>query len=1127
MSLLTNTRFLPLFVTQFLGAFNDNLFKNALLIFLFFYATKDFGIPREIMMPLGAGLFILPFMLFSATAGQLADKYPMHQMIRIVKICEVGIMGIGALGLAVENIYLMLGALFLMGTQSTFFGPLKYASLPLLVSKSSLIGANAWIEAGTFLSILLGTLAGSLAIALPQGVEIVTVSMLLVAVVGVLTSWKVPSLMAADPAIEVKYNPVSQTIRLIRDARKTPTLLLIILGISWFWFLGATFLSQFPTFAAEVVQGDEKTVALMLALFSVGIGMGSFLCARWMKGEISALYVPIAAIVMAIGSMDLYFSANRFIAADVQGLEQLIGSYQGLWVLFDLLLVSTAGGVFIVPLYTLLQERSAEANRAQMIAANNVLNAAFMVVSSLIVMALLALGVTIQGVFLVTGLLSVVVAIFVCGLLPKDLVVSLIRLFFKTFYKVEVVGQENWPKRGEKAVIVANHVSFLDGPLMVAFGPDALFPINTHIYNSWWGGLSKYFARMLPIDPSNPFAAKTLIHKVVEGNSLMIFPEGRITVTGTLMKVYPGPATIADRAGAKIIPVRIEGAQFSRLSRLRGVFPLRWFPKITVRVLEPVSLELPAELKGKARRQLGAQKLYDILSDMMYATSNNLNNTLYQALLDARSTYGGKHLVVEDHKTISRPIDYNRLVKGAKVLGYKIAKITQERETVGVLLPNAVGAVVTFFALQAYHRVPAILNFSVGSKMMDLACKTAGVKTILTSKEFIRLAKLDGALAELEKSYQIVFLEDIKEKLTLWDKVSGIMQRYPSGSMSPDEPAVVLFTSGSEGTPKGVVLSHRNILSNIAQVGARIDFNPRDIIFNALPIFHSFGMTGGMLLPVLSGLKTFMYPSPLHYRIIPELVYDINATVLFGTDTFLASYGKRADPYDFYSVRYFVAGAEKVKAETRQLYMQKFGKAILEGYGATECGPVLAVNTPMHFKIGSVGRLMPQLQHRLEPVPGVEEGERLWVKGPNVMLGYYRAEKPAVLEEPEDGWYDTGDIVTIDAEGYVCIQGRAKRFIKTGGEMVSLTAVEQLIDELWPDYGHAAAGRPDPKKGEQLVLVTEYPEADRKQVLAAIQARGLSELTCPKVIMIVKKLPFLGTGKLDYRAIAELVQAEG
>ena len=1122
MSLLTNKRFFPLFVTQFLGAFNDNLFKNALLIFLFFYASQDFGIPRDIMMPLGAGLFILPFMLFSATAGQLADKYPMHLMIRAVKVCEVGIMAMGCVGIAIENIYLMIGALFLMGTQSTFFGPLKYASLPRLVDKKSLIGANAWIEAGTFLSILLGTLAGSLAIALPNGVMVVTVALLIVAIAGVVSGWKVPGLEPANASLKVGLNPISQTARLISEAKRTPTLLFIIMGISWFWFLGATFLSQFPTFAAEVVQGDEQTVALLLALFSVGIGIGSFLCTRWMKGEISALYVPLAAIVLALGSMDLYFSANRFIESGLTGLSALVQTYQGIWVLSDLLVISGAGGVFIVPLYTLLQERSPDANRAQMIAANNIINAAFMVASSLVVMALLAIGVSLQGVFLVIGILSIAVAVLICGLLPRDLTVSIARLFFKTFYKVEVIGEENWPKNGEKAVIVANHVSFLDGPLMVAFGPDALFPINTHIFNKWWGGLSKYFAKMLPIDPTNPYSAKTLIHKVAEGNSLMIFPEGRITVTGTLMKIYPGPATIADRAGAKVVPVRIEGAQFSKFSRLKGVLPLRWFPKITIRVLEPVSLEIPEDVRGRKRREIGAQKLYDIMSDTVYATSANLNNSLYGALFDASKSFGAKQSVVEDHKTISRPIDYATLIKGAKVLGRKVAQFTEAKEAVGVLLPNAVGSVVTFFALQAYQRIPAMLNFSVGAEMMRLACETAGVKTILTSREFIRLAKLDGAIAMLEQQYKIVYLDDIKAELSLIDKLKGLSHRFDRSAVNPDDPAVILFTSGSEGTPKGVVLSHRNILANIAQIGARIDFSPRDIFFNALPIFHSFGMTGGMLLPVLSGLKTFMYPSPLHYRIIPELVYDINATVVFGTDTFLANYGKRADPYDFYSVRYFVAGAEKVKRETRELYMEKFGKSILEGYGATECSPVLAVNTPMHFKMGSVGRLMPQLQHKLEPVPGVEEGGRLWVKGPNVMLGYYRVDNPQVLDAPEDGWYDTGDIVTVDEQGFVTIQGRAKRFIKTGGEMVSLTAVEQLVSDLWPGFVHAAVGRPDPKKGEQLVLVTEYAEADRKALLASVQERNLSELMCPKAIILVKKMPLLGTGKLDYTSIAEL-----
>jgi acyl-[acyl-carrier-protein]-phospholipid O-acyltransferase/long-chain-fatty-acid--[acyl-carrier-protein] ligase len=340
----------------------------------------------------------------------------------------------------------------------------------------------------------------------------------------------------------------------------------------------------------------------------------------------------------------------------------------------------------------------------------------------------------------------------------------------------------------------------------------------------------------------------------------------------------------------------------------------------------------------------------------------------------------------------------------------------------------------------------------------------------------------------------------------------------------PDQAAVVLFTSGTEGAPKGVVLSHANIQANRFQVAARIDFGPTDIVFNALPLFHSFGLSTGTLLPILFGLKVFLYPSPLHYRIVPEMVYGTNATILFGTDTFLAGYARFAHPYDFYSVRIVCTGAERVKDETRRLYGERFGVRLMEGYGATETAPVLAMNTPMQFKAGSVGRLMPGIDWRLEPVPGIEAGGRLVVSGPNIMAGYLKADRPGELQPPEGGWYDTGDIVTLDDDGFVTIQGRVKRFAKVGGEMVSLAAVEAWVARLWPAEAHAVTTLPDPKKGEQLVLVTARPDPRREELIAFARREGIAEISIPRVLVQVPEVPVLGTGKVDYvkvRALAE------
>ena len=700
-------------------------------------------------------------------------------------------------------------------------------------------------------------------------------------------------------------------------------------------------------------------------------------------------------------------------------------------------------------------------------------------------------------------------------------------------YAVRVTGLEHYAQAGPRVLIVANHTSFLDAALLAVFLPDRLtFAINTEISKRWWIRPLLKIVDAFPLDPTNPYSLKSLIRYIEQDKRAAIFPEGRITVTGSLMKIYPGPGLVADKSGAMVLPVRIDGAQYTPFSRLRGRIRLRWFPPITLTILPPRRLEIPAEVRGRERRRVAGKLLADRMTEMMYATAH-YRRTLFGARLDARRVHGGGHVIVEDVERA--PLSYNQLLVRVLLLGDLMANETRRGEVVGVMLPNAVAAVATFFGLQARGRVAAMLNYTLGAKGLIAACQSAQIRRVYTSERFVVAAKLERLVDRLREITTVVYLEDLRERITPWLKIKAAVAsrvaalRYSRERVAPGETAIVLFTSGSEGMPKGVALSHANVLANREQVAARIDFSSQDVILKALPLFHSFGLTAGTLLPLLSGMRTFFYPSPLHYRIVPEIAYDVNATIMFGTNTFLAGYARFAHPYDFYSVRYVFAGAEKLKDETRRVWTDKFGVQVFEGYGTTETSPVLATNTPIDARAGTVGRFLPGIEYALDPVPGVEGG-RLSVRGPNVMLGYFKHDKPGVIQAPSTergpGWYDTGDVVTIDAEGFITIQGRAKRFAKIGGEMVSLAAVEELATRAWPEAQHACVSLPDFQKGEQLILVTTHAEAQRAELSAQARADGMSELHVPKRLFSVAAIPLLGSGKADYPAVLALVEAE-
>jgi len=501
--------------------------------------------------------------------------------------------------------------------------------------------------------------------------------------------------------------------------------------------------------------------------------------------------------------------------------------------------------------------------------------------------------------------------------------------------------------------------------------------------------------------------------------------------------------------------------------------------------------------------------------------------SLFDALVDAARAHGWNKPILEDQER--KPLTYLGLIRAAFALGRKLAPLTEPREHVGVMLPSSAGAVLTFFALHAIGRTPTMFNFTAGLRNLRAACELAGVKRVLTSHRFVEQAKLHDVIDALEPLATITYLEDIRRSVGKVDMayaaLAGALPKQFRARAQPSDPGVVLFTSGSFGAPRGVVLTQANLVANARQVAAHIELDPAWVFFNPLPVFHSFGLTGGVLLPLLTGLKTFQYPSPLHTKQIPPLVKDSGAAVLLATDTFVNQYARAAGRDELAGLKFVVCGAEKVREETHNLIAERFGPIpLLEGYGATEASPVIAVNKPNDNRRGTVGGLLPGVEARLEPVEGISGGGRLYVRGPNIMAGYLLP--GGVIEPPLEGWHDTGDIVSLGDENWVKILGRAKRFAKVGGEMVSLTAAEDLACAVWPDCRHAVVAAPDPKKGERLVLVTDRRDAAPGALIAHAQSLGASELAVPRRIIHVPEIPVLGTGKTDYVALQRIVDTE-
>ena len=694
---------------------------------------------------------------------------------------------------------------------------------------------------------------------------------------------------------------------------------------------------------------------------------------------------------------------------------------------------------------------------------------------------------------------------------------SILRPIIGLLFRVQLSGHLSQLSSGRPLVAV-NHDSLLDALLAALFLPgNPLIVLPRALSERRVGRLVRRVADCTELGGEGNYTVKGLVRVLRSGRPVVVFPQDRVTTTGSTMKVYGAAALIAARADADIVPLRIEGTLYTRWSLTGPRWPHRLFPRVSLAV-QP-STRLPARSgAGGVRRRQQADDLLRILQRSMADAAPR--RTLFQALVEAAALHGRRTRIIED---LRRQVNtYGDLLKGSLALGRLTARSTEPGERVGVMLPNLGAAVCLVFGLTSRGRIAAMLNYSSGIEALRTACVAASLRTVITSRAFIKTVKLEHLMAAFENC-QIIYLEDLRESITLADKlwvIRALLRPLAAlPAQDPASPAIVLFTSGSEARPKGVVISHDTMLGVMSQLRAAIDFGPDDKYLNALPMYHTFGLIACTLMPLLSGTRLFLYTNPLHYKVIPEYAYTRDCTYIFGTSTFLGNYARQAHPYDFHRARFVISGGEKLNPEVSKLWFSKFGLRVYEGYGATECGPAMSLNTALAFRAGSVGRFLSGIEYRIVPVPGIEEGGVLHVRGPNLMLGYMFSDAPGVLQSPRSelgaGWYNTGDVVSVDEDGFVTIHGRVKRFAKIAGELVSLERVEHIAYQASPDFKHAALVEMT-HTGESTVLLTTDPKLDRITLLHAARLINAQDLAVARRVLKVDTLPLLGSGKVDY-----------